>query len=139
MLFLISQIYQKLIVGNIYGKFLSTIQYRNLFEIILFQVLFILSIYYYDGIELNGYVYPQWSLAIGWTISSISLICIPIYIIYLLIVTPGTFKQVSFHWTDAKICNKLKIINYKTAHRNIQFDCTYYTHRVILYCKKKPT
>ncbi|CAG2225028.1 SERT [Mytilus edulis] len=56
-------------------------------------VLFILSIYYYDGIELNGYVYPQWSLAIGWTISSISLICIPIYIIYLLIVTPGTFKQ----------------------------------------------
>ncbi|CAC5404892.1 SLC6A4 [Mytilus coruscus] len=56
-------------------------------------VLFVLSIYYYDGIELNGYVYPQWSLAIGWTISCTSLICIPIYIVYLLIVTPGTFKQ----------------------------------------------
>ncbi|XP_052072585.1 sodium-dependent serotonin transporter-like [Mytilus californianus] len=56
-------------------------------------VLFVLSIYYYDGITLNGYVFPQWSLAVGWTISSISLICIPIYIVYLLIVTPGTFKQ----------------------------------------------
>ena len=55
--------------------------------------LFILSIYYYNGIVLDGYVYPEWSLAVGWCVTGVSLICIPIYIVYLLIITPGTFKQ----------------------------------------------
>lgn len=55
--------------------------------------LFVMSLYFYNGISIDAYVFPKWSLAVGWCITGISLICIPIYIVHLFIVTPGTFKQ----------------------------------------------
>lgn len=61
---------------------------------IVFQALFVLSIWAYDGMVLEGYTYPGWSIAVGWCITCSSLICIPIYIVYKFITTPGTFKQV---------------------------------------------
>ncbi|XP_064612763.1 sodium-dependent serotonin transporter-like [Liolophura sinensis] len=56
-------------------------------------VLFVLSCYAYSGISLGSYNFPAWSLALGWIITLTSLICIPIYAIYKLIVTPGTPRQ----------------------------------------------
>ncbi|XP_021340900.1 sodium-dependent serotonin transporter-like [Mizuhopecten yessoensis] len=56
-------------------------------------LLFVLSIWAYSGIQLDGYVYPDWSVAVGWCITCSSLICIPLYIVCNIISTKGTLKQ----------------------------------------------
>lgn len=45
-------------------------------------------------LRLFQYNYPHWSIILGYCIGTSSIICIPVYIIYRLIVTPGTFKEV---------------------------------------------
>ncbi|VCW69489.1 unnamed protein product [Gulo gulo] len=44
-------------------------------------------------LRLFQYNYPQWSIILGYCIGTSSFICIPTYIAYRLIVTPGTFKE----------------------------------------------
>ncbi|XP_058531948.1 sodium-dependent serotonin transporter isoform X2 [Ochotona princeps] len=44
-------------------------------------------------LRLFQYNYPHWSIILGYCIGTSSIICIPMYIIYRLIVTPGTFKE----------------------------------------------
>ncbi|KAF4526826.1 hypothetical protein B566_EDAN017287, partial [Ephemera danica] len=40
---------------------------------------------------LSGdYVYPAWSITVGWILTASSLVCIPGYVLYFLAVTPGT-------------------------------------------------
>ncbi|XP_069136262.1 sodium-dependent serotonin transporter-like [Argopecten irradians] len=56
-------------------------------------LLFVLSIWAYSGIQLDGYTYPDWSVAIGWCITCSSLICIPLYIVFNIFTTRGTLKQ----------------------------------------------
>ncbi|XP_060600072.1 sodium-dependent serotonin transporter-like, partial [Ruditapes philippinarum] len=56
-------------------------------------VLFILSIFAYAGLSLDAYVFPAWSEVVGWLITVSSLLCIPAYMIYSLIVTPGNIQQ----------------------------------------------
>jgi len=62
---------------------------------ISFQILFVLSIVAYEGLSLEGYVFPFWSEVVGWMVTGSSLICIPAYMIYSFIVTPGSLQQVS--------------------------------------------
>uniref|UniRef100_A0A8D1B1G6 Transporter n=1 Tax=Sus scrofa TaxID=9823 RepID=A0A8D1B1G6_PIG len=42
---------------------------------------------------LFQYNYPQWSIILGYCIGTSSFICIPTYITYRLIITPGTLKE----------------------------------------------
>lgn len=56
-------------------------------------ILFVLSCWKYEGLELMGYVYPPWAVAVGWTITASSILCIPVYGVYRFIITPGTLKQ----------------------------------------------
>ncbi|XP_033747389.1 sodium-dependent serotonin transporter-like [Pecten maximus] len=56
-------------------------------------LLFVLSIWAYSGIQLDGYTYPDWSVAVGWCITCSSLICIPLYIVFDILTTKGTLKQ----------------------------------------------
>lgn len=44
-------------------------------------------------LRLFQYNYPHWSIVLGYCIGTSSFICIPTYITYLLIVTPGTLKE----------------------------------------------
>ncbi|KAF6299736.1 solute carrier family 6 member 4 [Rhinolophus ferrumequinum] len=44
-------------------------------------------------LRLFQYSYPHWSIILGYCIGTSSFICIPTYIIYRLIITPGTFKE----------------------------------------------
>ncbi|XP_036380340.1 sodium-dependent serotonin transporter-like [Megalops cyprinoides] len=44
-------------------------------------------------VRLFDYLYPPWTTVIGYFIGISSLICVPSYMIYYLISTPGTFKQ----------------------------------------------
>lgn len=41
-----------------------------------------------------GYVFPWWGEGVGWFLAISSMICVPVYAIYLYMVTPGTFSEV---------------------------------------------
>ncbi|KAB0393955.1 hypothetical protein E2I00_004399 [Balaenoptera physalus] len=44
-------------------------------------------------LRLFQYNYPQWSIILGYCIGTSSFVCIPMYITYRLIITPGTLKE----------------------------------------------
>ena len=56
--------------------------------------MFFMTIAFNTEITYNNIVYPKWSHVLGWLSAASSMICIPIYMIYKLVITPGTLKQV---------------------------------------------
>lgn len=40
------------------------------------------------------YKYPEWSTYLGWVLTMSSILCIPVYIIYKFLITPGGFRHV---------------------------------------------
>ncbi|GAB1609490.1 sodium-dependent serotonin transporter-like [Argonauta hians] len=52
-----------------------------------------MSIYSYKGIKLGQYVYPKWAEGVGWTVSLSSMVGIPIYMIFICILTAITGKM----------------------------------------------
>lgn len=44
----------------------------------------------------NLYEYPAWGEGIGWMLALSSMVFIPGYAIYKIVITPGTLKEVSF-------------------------------------------
>uniref|UniRef100_H2RMJ4 Transporter n=1 Tax=Takifugu rubripes TaxID=31033 RepID=H2RMJ4_TAKRU len=60
--------------------------------IIAFILVF--TVIQYKPITYNDYIYPGWSLAIGFAMALSSVICIPIYAIYKVVRSPGaTFRE----------------------------------------------
>lgn len=57
-------------------------------------VIFIFSLLGYEDMLGEEYIYPEWSIVVGWILTLSSILCIPIYIIYKILITPGTIKQV---------------------------------------------
>ncbi|GFV23373.1 tigger transposable element-derived protein 6 [Trichonephila clavipes] len=53
----------------------------------------------YKDLTLNDYTYPKWAIGIGWILTASSLLCIPGYITYYLVTTPGTYLE--FHGGDS--------------------------------------
>jgi solute carrier family 6 serotonin transporter-like protein 4 len=60
---------------------------------IFLLVLFVLSIVKYEPIQINSYKYPEWATTVGWLITASSIVCIPIYMIYRLLTSKGSFKM----------------------------------------------
>nr|CAH0109405.1 unnamed protein product [Daphnia galeata] len=44
-------------------------------------------------LDTQDYTYPAWSIKVGWVLTAIPLSCIPIYMLYKLAITKGTFIQ----------------------------------------------
>lgn len=57
-------------------------------------VIFIFSLLGYEEMLGEEYEYPEWSIALGWTLTLSSILCIPIYIIYKILITPGSIQYV---------------------------------------------
>ncbi|GFY50126.1 sodium-dependent serotonin transporter [Trichonephila inaurata madagascariensis] len=55
--------------------------------------IFIFAIVQYKDLTLNDYTYPKWAIGIGWILTASSLLCIPGYITYYLVTTPGTYLE----------------------------------------------
>ncbi|XP_022245423.1 sodium-dependent serotonin transporter-like [Limulus polyphemus] len=55
--------------------------------------IFLFAMIHYKDLEWEDYQYPKWSITVGWLLTVSSLSCIPIYMIYRIIITPGTFTQ----------------------------------------------
>lgn len=61
------------------------------------QFILIFTVIQYKPITYNDYVYPGWSLAIGFCMAMSSVICIPIYALYKISRSPGaTFREVQY-------------------------------------------
>jgi solute carrier family 6 serotonin transporter-like protein 4 len=58
------------------------------------QVIFIFSLLGYEEMLQGDYKYPAWTIMVGWILTASSLLCIPLYIVYKFIVTPGNIVQV---------------------------------------------
>lgn len=54
---------------------------------------FIYSLYDYKPLTYLDYQYPWWGELIGWFLALSSMLCIPVYAIYIYCKTPGTFQQ----------------------------------------------
>ncbi|KAM7401286.1 hypothetical protein PAMA_005462 [Pampus argenteus] len=58
------------------------------------QFILIFTVIQYKPITYNDYVYPGWSLAIGFSMALSSVVCIPIYALYKISRSPGaTFRE----------------------------------------------
>lgn len=60
-------------------------------------VLFVFSVLAHEEMLGGEYEYPSWSITVGWVMTGTTVSCIPLYIIYKLIITPGSFMTVSFY------------------------------------------
>lgn len=65
------------------------------------QFILVFTVIQYKPITYNDYIYPGWSLAIGFAMALSSVICIPIYAIYKVVRSPGaTFREVQMQLTQ---------------------------------------
>uniref|UniRef100_A0A674JQA3 Transporter n=1 Tax=Terrapene triunguis TaxID=2587831 RepID=A0A674JQA3_9SAUR len=53
-----------------------------------------LAVSIFPPLMLFDYRYPEWSISVGYLIGASSFICIPFYMVYKLVWTPGSLKQV---------------------------------------------
>lgn len=60
----------------------------------LLQFIVISSLLDQPPLTLFDYQYPEWSISVGYLIEASSFICIPFYMVYKLVWTPGSLKQV---------------------------------------------
>ncbi|XP_048356299.1 sodium- and chloride-dependent betaine transporter-like isoform X1 [Sphaerodactylus townsendi] len=55
---------------------------------------FLFSLIRYTPLKYNNvYEYPTWGIAVGWLMALSSMICIPLYVVYILLKTKGSLKQ----------------------------------------------
>ncbi|KAL4224064.1 hypothetical protein ACF0H5_017521 [Mactra antiquata] len=55
--------------------------------------LFILTLVMGPMPQYGNYVYPPWSIVVGWLIVVSSIICIPVYAVYKFLITPGSIAE----------------------------------------------
>ncbi|TNN74450.1 Sodium- and chloride-dependent glycine transporter 1 [Liparis tanakae] len=61
---------------------------------VIISFILIFTVIQYKPITYNDYVYPNWSLGIGFAMSMSSVLCIPVYAIYKVSRSPGaTFRE----------------------------------------------
>ncbi|CAH2096550.1 unnamed protein product [Euphydryas editha] len=52
-------------------------------------VLFVFSVLAHEEMLGGEYVFPRWSIRVGWIMTGVTVSCIPLYIIYKFLITPG--------------------------------------------------
>lgn len=62
----------------------------------LLLALWVASLVDYTPPSYRQYQYPAWAQAMGWTIASLSLLCIPVYAVAVVVRSPGNnLREVS--------------------------------------------
>uniref|UniRef100_A0A182QMM0 Transporter n=1 Tax=Anopheles farauti TaxID=69004 RepID=A0A182QMM0_9DIPT len=77
---------------------------------IVLTFIFGTTILYNTEVSYNGQTYPRWAIAIGWASCSVSMLCIPGYILYKLITSKGSFMK--------RVKNNLKPQDWGPADEN---------------------
>ncbi|CAG0915473.1 unnamed protein product [Notodromas monacha] len=55
--------------------------------------IFIMTLWNHEPLRRDSYQYPDWSIAIGWVLTTSSLMWIPLFMVYKLAITPGTLLE----------------------------------------------
>lgn len=64
------------------------------------QAVFLFSLIKYTPLKYNNtYVYPTWGYVLGWMMALSSMVCIPLYAIFIILRTKGPLKQVLRWWS----------------------------------------
>ncbi|XP_077995733.1 sodium-dependent dopamine transporter-like [Glandiceps talaboti] len=58
---------------------------------LLFNIVF--GLYGYQPLTYDNYVYPVWANVLGWLMAISSMAAIPVFVIYSLMITPGSLKE----------------------------------------------
>ena len=66
-----------------------------MYSLSLSQYIIVSSLLKVPQLTLFEYKYPDWSITVGYIIGLSSFIWIPVYMVYKLVWTPGSLKQVS--------------------------------------------
>ena len=69
------------------------------YVLFIFQGVFLFYIVKFEPVKYLTYEYPTWAHGIGAMMALSSVGLIPTYMIYLLIITPGTFVEVYTRFT----------------------------------------
>lgn len=63
------------------------------------QAVFLFSLIKYTPLKYNNfYMYPPWGYVVGWLMALSSMVCIPLFAIFILLKTKGPLKQVLGLW-----------------------------------------
>ncbi|XP_023018908.2 sodium-dependent serotonin transporter [Leptinotarsa decemlineata] len=60
---------------------------------IFILIIFVFSLLSHEQMLGTEYAYPEWSLKVGYVLTASSIMCIPLYIVYKFIITPGNCLQ----------------------------------------------
>lgn len=69
----------------------------------LLQGVCLFSFIQHKPLKYLEYEFPSWGEAIGWIMALSSIFVMPIYAIYLFVVTPGTFRQVGLSGVGLRV------------------------------------
>lgn len=72
------------------------------------QYIIVSSLLKAPPLTLFDYKYPDWSITVGYIIGFSSFMWIPIYMVYKLVWTPGSLKQVRGWRGGKEMCKMLK-------------------------------
>ncbi|CAH0390409.1 unnamed protein product [Bemisia tabaci] len=74
--------------------------------------IFICSLLSYEDMISGEYVYPNWSIGLGWALTASSIMCIPAYMIYKFYITSGSFfKRLSIIMKPEELADTATVIN----------------------------
>ena len=63
-------------------------------SLLVSQGVFVFSCVSYSPLEFNGYLYPKWGQALGWLMAVASMLQVPLFFLYKMVTTKGTFREV---------------------------------------------
>lgn len=77
-------------------------------------LLFCLSYIRYEGLQLDGYVFPEWAELLGWLLTHASIVCIPAYMAWSFCRAKGSFRE---RWRQMTTPVPLEM-GMRSAHQN---------------------
>jgi hypothetical protein len=84
-------------------------------------VIFISAIARTRKLQLQSYVYPEWSNALGWAITCSSMFCVPLYILYAFCRANGSFREVTKALLSFTLCLPVVVCRQPWSHFLITF------------------
>lgn len=84
--------------------------------------IFFTSIVFNRNVVYNGVEYPSWAIALGWCSCGASIICIPIYFLYMICTRDGSAGEVieyyskAMDWTPADVQHKREYERFLRSH-----------------------
>jgi len=88
-------------------------QVPYLYVLFAFQFIWLFSIITLGPVTYGEKSYPDWAVQFGWALGSISIIPIPVFMVYQMLMEEGSFMEVTATFT---LCKKYSLVHAITKH-----------------------